>query len=145
MLFLKLCLQQYKWPTCDYNPLTQRCQLTCWQEFCEQFCYSMKIKVIIVFSPKSAGVSINKQPKRAAIAHLRSSWGNKFCTQGRITPKWIIRSGPNSNSFELLCLSSLSASLTNIWSEVSEKSWRHHFITTQGHITPKLLVRSGWN
>ena len=36
---------------------------------------------------------------------------------------WIIRSGPNSNSFELLCLSSLPASLTKIQSKVTEKSW----------------------
>ena len=32
--------------------------------------------------------------------------GKYFRAQGRITPKWIIRSGPNSNSFELLCLTS---------------------------------------
>ena len=50
----------------------------------------------------------------------------KFCTQGRITPKLIIRSSPNSNSFKLLCLSSLPASLT-IWSKMTEKSWRHNF------------------
>ena len=45
-------------------------------------------------------------------------------------PLWgdiIIHSGANSNSFELLCLSSLSASLTNIQWKVTEKKWRHHF------------------
>ena len=55
-----------------------------------------------------------------------SLWG-KICAQGRITQKWIIRSSPNSNSFELLCLSSLPASLTQIQSKVTEKSRRHHF------------------
>ena len=35
--------------------------------------------------------------------------------------------GKNLNSFELLCLSSLPASLTKIQSKVSEKSWSHHF------------------
>ena len=58
---------------------------------------------------------------------LYKSMGKKFRAQGQITPKWIIRSGPNSNSFELLCLSSLPASLTKIQSKVTEKSWRHHF------------------
>ena len=53
--------------------------------------------------------------------------GKKICAQGRITRKWIIQSSPNSNSFQLLCLSSLSASLTKIQSKVTEKSWRHHF------------------
>ena len=55
------------------------------------------------------------------------SMGKKFHDQGRITPKWIIQSGPNSKSFELLCLSSLPASLTKIQSKVTEKSWKHFF------------------
>ena len=58
-------------------------------------------------------------------SHFKSM-GKKIHTQGRITPKWIIRSGPNSNWFKLLCLSSLPASLTKIQSKVTEKSWRHH-------------------
>ena len=55
------------------------------------------------------------------------SMGETFCSQGRITPNWMIRSGPNSNLFEFLCLSSLPASLTKIQSKVTEKSWRHNF------------------
>ena len=55
------------------------------------------------------------------------SMGKNFHTQGRITAKWKIRSGPNSNLFELLRLSSLPASLTKIQSKVTEKSGRHHF------------------
>ena len=58
------------------------------------------------------------------------SMGKKVSTQGRKTAKWIILSGPNSNSFELLsclCLSLLPASLTNILSKVTEKSKTHHF------------------
>ena len=54
------------------------------------------------------------------------SMEKKIRAQGRITPKWIIRPGPQSNSFELLCLSSLPESLTKIQSKVIEKSWRHH-------------------
>ena len=53
--------------------------------------------------------------------------GKNFSTQGRITPKWIIRSGLTSNLFELLFLFLLSASLTKIQSKVTEKSWRHNF------------------
>ena len=45
--------------------------------------------------------------------HFKSI-GKKFRAQERITPKWIIWSCPNSNSFELLCLSSSPASLTKI-------------------------------
>ena len=47
--------------------------------------------------------------------------GLKIGAQGQITPKWIIRSDPNSNFFELLCLSSLPASLTKTQSKVTEK------------------------
>ena len=73
-------------------------------------------------------------------------YGKNFRTQGRISPKWLIRSGLISNSFELLFLSSLPASLTKIQSKVTEKSWRHHFFpTTQGHVTPKWLIRPGRN
>ena len=55
------------------------------------------------------------------------SMGKNVHAQGRLTQKWIIRSGPILNSFELLCLSSLAASLTKIQSKVTEKSWRHLF------------------
>ena len=72
-------------------------------------------------------------------------YGKKFRTQGRISPKWLIRSGLISNSFELSCLSSLPASLTKIQSKVTEKSWDIIFFTTQGHVTPKWLVRYGRN
>ena len=73
------------------------------------------------------------------------SMGNKFRAQGRITPKQIIRSGPNSNSLELLCLSSLPVSLTKIQWKVTKKSWIHHCFTAQGHITPKWLIRYDQN
>ena len=56
----------------------------------------------------------------------------------RITPKWIIRSGQNSNSFELLCLSSLPAILTKIQSKVTEKSWRHHFLHCSRALNSKI-------
>ena len=37
-----------------------------------------------------------------------------FGTKGQVTPNSIVRSGRNSNSFEILCLSRLSASLMKI-------------------------------
>ena len=69
------------------------------------------------------------------------SMGKNFCTQGQITPKWTIRSGPNSNSFELLCLSSLPASLTRSNQKWLRKAGDIIFSTAQGHVTPKWLVR----
>ena len=70
------------------------------------------------------------------------SMGKNLRAQGQITPKWIIRSGPNSNLFELLCLSSLPASLTKIQSKVTEKSWRplffHHSRARNSKITGQI-------
>ena len=44
----------------------------------------------------------------------RKSIGNLIRPQGQVTPKWLIRSGRNSNSSKILCLSWLPASLTKI-------------------------------
>ena len=60
------------------------------------------------------------------IFSIISLWGNIQYSRAN-NSKWIYRSGPNSNPFKLLCLSSLPASLTKIQSKVTEKSWRHHF------------------
>ena len=37
-----------------------------------------------------------------------------FVTQGQVTPKWVVRFGPKSNSTQLLCLSWLPATLVMI-------------------------------
>ena len=47
--------------------------------------------------------------------------------QGQITPKWLVWSGQNSNSSEIICLSWLPASLIKIWSIINVLAWRHHF------------------
>ena len=39
----------------------------------------------------------------------------------------MVRSGRNSNSSEILCMSSLPASIKSIGSKLTEKKWRHHF------------------
>ena len=37
----------------------------------------------------------------------------------------MVRSGPNSNSSEILCMSSLPASIKRVGSKTTEKRWRH--------------------
>ena len=39
----------------------------------------------------------------------------------------MVRSGRNSNSSQILCLSSIPASIKRIGSKATEKRWRHHF------------------
>ena len=53
--------------------------------------------------------------------------GNFFDAQGHLTPKGVVRPGQNSNSFEILCLSSLCASLMKIWSKLKAWTWSHCF------------------
>ena len=51
-----------------------------------------------------------------------------FTTQGHVTPKWLIRSGHNSNLSEILCQSLLPVSLMEIEFRVTKKRWIHHFL-----------------
>ena len=48
-------------------------------------------------------------------------------TQGHLTRKGDLRSGRNSNLCKILCLCSLSASLTKIGSKLKALAWRHRF------------------
>ena len=77
-------------------------------------------------------------------------WTSFFSTtQGHVTPKWLIRSGRNSNLSKILCLSSLPVSLMEIEFGVTDKRWIHPFfssnksmgkkISTHGRITPKWI------
>ena len=52
-----------------------------------------------------------------------------FVIQGQVTPKWVVWSGPKSNSSELLYLPWLSATLMMIRSKMNELhvAWREHF------------------
>ena len=50
---------------------------------------------------------------------FRRSRATNFIVSG---PIW-----PNSNSSEILCMSSLPASIKRIGSKTTEKRWRHHF------------------
>ena len=47
--------------------------------------------------------------------------------QGQVTPKLAVWFGPKSNSFELLCLSWLPATLMLIRSKMNKLAWRQHF------------------
>ena len=55
------------------------------------------------------------------------SIGNLLNVQGQLTPKSVVRSGRNSNSSEILCISSLPTCIKRIGSKATEKRWRHHF------------------
>ena len=50
-----------------------------------------------------------------------------FVTHWKVTPKWVVWTGPKSNSFKLLCLSWLPATLMMIRSKMNELAWRQHF------------------
>ena len=50
-----------------------------------------------------------------------------FVIQGQVTPKWVVWSGPRSNSSEFLCLSWLPGTLMMIPSKMNELAWRQRF------------------
>ena len=54
------------------------------------------------------------------------SMGNILDAQGQLTP-YEVQSSRNSNSSEILCMSSSPASIKRIRSKATEKRWRHHF------------------
>ena len=55
------------------------------------------------------------------------SMGNFLDAQGQLTSQSVVRSGRNSNSSEILCMSLLPASIKRIGSKTTEKRWRHRF------------------
>ena len=61
-----------------------------------------------------------------ALFHYKSM-RNSLDAQGQLTPWSVVRSGRNSNSPEILCMSSLPASMKRIGSKITEKRWRHRF------------------
>ena len=71
-----------------------------------------------------------------------------FVSQGQVTPKRIVQSGPKTNLSEILCLSFLPASLMKIKYKMKALSCSQHFFhymcksmgkmfVTQGQVTPK--------
>ena len=78
--------------------------------------------------PAQAICKFHKDPKRIerTMPWTTSSMAF-FNNQEQITPKWLVWSGQNSNSSEILCLSWIPASLTKIRSRMNVLAWRHHF------------------
>ena len=52
---------------------------------------------------------------------------NLLDAQGQLTLWSMVRAGRNSNSSEILCMSSLPASVRRIRWKATERRWRHHF------------------
>ena len=68
--------------------------------------------------------------ERASLETLFSHYksiGNFPEAQGQLTPNSVVQTGRNSNLSEILCMSSLPASLKRIGSKTTEKRWRHCF------------------
>ena len=55
------------------------------------------------------------------------SMGDFLDVQGQLTPYSVVGSGQNSNSSEILCMSSSPVSIRRIGPKTTEKRWRHHF------------------
>ena len=68
----------------------------------------------------------NEQASMETFSHCKSM-GFFLDAQGQLTPKSVVRSCQNSNSSEILCMSSLPASIKRIRSKITEKRWRHRF------------------
>ena len=77
-----------------------------------------------------------------------------FGAQGQITPKSVVGSGRNSNSYKFLCKCLLPARMKKIQWKMNEPEWPQHFSHyksmgifrfAQGQLTPHPLVRSGHN
>ena len=64
--------------------------------------------------------------------------------QGQLTPLSVVGSGQNSNSFNLLCMSSFPTSMNKIQSKMRAPHFSHYesmgiFPGAQGQLTPQLV------
>ena len=59
---------------------------------------------------------------KTPFSHFKSM-GNFLDAQGQLTPQSVVRSGRNSNSLEISCMSSIPASIKRIGSKATEKRW----------------------
>ena len=92
-----------------------------------------KIELDLVFMPvlvtsnfDDDSIKNYRASMETQFSHYKSM-GNFLNVQGQLTPKSVVRSGWNLNSSEILCISSLSASIKRIGSKATVKRWRHHF------------------
>ena len=112
----------------------------CAQSFC-WFCqvvahmYDKRYRPELVwdFMPVLVTSKFNEDPIKNERASLETpfshykSMGNFSDAQGQLIPLSVVWSGRNSNSFEILCMPSLPASIKRIGSKTTEKRWRHRF------------------
>ena len=72
---------------------------------------------------------IKKQQRKSGntIFPITSLWGYFLDAQGQLTPQSVVRSGWNSNSSEILWISSLPTNLKWILSIATEKKCQHWF------------------
>ena len=86
------------------------------------------LKTLCSLSPPSVMLPIKfDQDWPTGLRDIQVQTCKIFVIQWQETPKWVVWSGPKSNSSELLCLSWLSATLMLIWSTMNELAWRQHF------------------
>ena len=86
------------------------------------------LKTLCSLSPTSAMLHIKfDQDWPTGLRDIQVRKCKIFVIQGQVTPKLVVWSGPKSNSFELLCLSWLPATLMMIRSKMNELAWRQHF------------------
>ena len=78
---------------------------------------------------KVSNGSNQKQQRKSGntIFPIISLWGYFLDAQGQLTLQSVVRSGRNSNSSEILWMSSLPTNLKWILSIATEKKWQHLF------------------
>ena len=92
-----------------------------------------ELELIRDFMPVLVTSKFDEDPIKHEHASLETPFshykymGNFLDAQGHLTPKGGVRSGRNSNSSEILYLSSLPVSLTKIGSKLKALAWRHRF------------------
>ena len=85
-----------------------------------------KFKFIRAFMPVLITRKFDKDPIKGDWEKLETSFS--FTAEGHLTPKWLVRSGRNSNPSKILCLSFLPVRLMKIEFIVTGEKWRHHFL-----------------
>ena len=82
--------------------------------------------VLVTSNFDDDSIKIERASMETPFSHYKSM-GNFLDAQGQLSPLSVVRSGRNSNSSEILCMSSLPASVKRIRSKATKKRWRHHF------------------
>ena len=105
------------------------------QKWRVRYCWNLNSSAILCLSRLSATfIKIQSRPNRLCSGQGRI-WVF-FSTKGQVTPKSIVKSGRNSISFEILCLSRLSASLVNIQLKLNRlplgQGWIWCFLALKG-------------